>query len=68
MSDNTNAAESWLTVTEVAKRLRVADRTVRRWIELNYFPGTERTSPSRKAEYRIPLAAVQQFEQNRKLG
>lgn len=67
MSDNANTTNEWLTVTQTAQRLRVADRTVRRWIELGYFPGTERTSPQRKGEYRIPAAAVSEFEKNRKL-
>jgi excisionase family DNA binding protein len=66
MSDTSESSE-WITVTQAALRLRVTDRTVRRWIELGYFPGTERTNPKRKGEYRIPAAAVSEFEQNRKL-
>lgn len=67
MSNSADNAE-WLTVSQVAQRLRVAGRTVRRWIELGHFPGTERTSPQKKAEYRIPLEAVIAFESNRKVN
>jgi len=67
MSDISYRPDTWLTVSQAAKRLGVDGRTIRRWIESGYFPGTEKTSPQRKAEYRMPLTAIEQFERDRKI-
>lgn len=68
MADTPDKPAEYMTVTEAAKRLSVNDKTVRRWIELGYFPGTIRLSPQRKSEYRIPLIAVEQFEEARRVN
>ena len=65
MSDMT---DKYLTVTQAAERLAVTDKTVRRWIEDGFFPGTIRLSPQRKSEYRIPLTAIIEFEKQRKVS
>lgn len=59
--------DKWLTVTQAAQRLGVANKTVRIWIEEGFFPGTIRLSPVPKSEYRIPLSAIEQFEEQRKV-
>lgn len=68
MTDTPDKPDEYMTVTETAKRLSVNDKTVRRWIELGYFPGTIRLSPQRKSEYRIPLRAIEQFEEARRVS
>lgn len=62
-----DTGDEWLTVPEAAKRLRVNESTVRRWIYQGLLPGTERTSPG-QGDYRIPLEAITQFEKNRKVS
>jgi excisionase family DNA binding protein len=68
MTDMPDRPDEYMTVTEAAARLLVNDKTVRRWIERGYFPGTIRLSPQRKSEYRIPLKAIEQFEETRKVS
>lgn len=67
MHDTNDPQRDWLTVPEVAARFEVNESTVRRWIYDGQFPGTIRTSP-KKGDYRIPKAAVEQFEEQRKVG
>jgi excisionase family DNA binding protein len=70
MSNMTNAKDKpteWLTITEAAKRLGVSGKTVWRWIDDGLFPGTIRLSPQPKSEFRIPLAAIERFEESRKV-
>lgn len=57
--------DNYMTVPEAASRLGVTDRSVLNWIEKGYFPGTTRISPT--GPYRIPLAAIVQFEKNRQI-
>ena len=56
----------YLTVTQTAARLGVSDRAVLKWIKQGYFPGTIRISPT--GPYRIPIVAVEQYEQNRRVS
>jgi excisionase family DNA binding protein len=60
--------DQWLTVAQVAKRLGVKDtKTIRNWIEAGDFPGTIRHGKRPKSPYRIPLTAVLDFEESRKV-
>jgi excisionase family DNA binding protein len=61
-----NTTTVFYTVAQAAQRLAVDESTVRRWIRLGLLPGTERTSPRRRAEYRIPDSAITEFEEARR--
>ncbi len=50
--------EQWLTVEEVADRLRAHPQTVRRWLRAGQLQGT---SINRRAGWRIREAEVQRF-------
>ena len=60
------ANTDYLTVSDVAKRFKVTERAVQKWIRLGYFPGT--LQATRRGHYRIPLSAVEQFERSRRIG
>jgi excisionase family DNA binding protein len=49
---------NWLTVAEVASRLRKSTHTVRRMLQRGAFPGTKKMD----SQWRIPLAGVQTYE------
>ncbi len=55
----------FMSVTDASKRLQVDPSTVRRWIYAGFFPNTVRVSPKR-GEYRIPIRAVEIFEESRR--
>ncbi len=48
-----NETSSLLTVREVAKRLRVDDTTVRRWINNGILPAITLPHPGKRQAYRI---------------
>jgi len=48
----------WLTVGEVAERLKVSEETVRRWLRAGRLNGT---LLSRKAGYRVRADEVERF-------
>jgi excisionase family DNA binding protein len=52
-------SEQWLTVPEVAERLRVSQETVRRWIRASQLPVLDLGGP--KAGYRIREADLDAF-------
>lgn len=55
--------EKFLTVEQVAKRLRVSRSTITRWIGEGFFPGARQKNPRLKTSpFEIPLTAVEQFE------
>ena len=56
----------WLTVGEVAERFMVTERTVQLWIKQGLFPGT--LQATQRGHYRIPLSAVEHFEQTRRVS
>ena len=51
--------EEWLSVTDVAERLRVSEETVRRWIRSSSLPVLDLGGP--KAGYRIREADLDEF-------
>jgi len=52
-------ADDLLTVPEVAKRLRVSEETVRRWLRDGRLSG--RRLPSTRAGWRIPASELHRF-------
>ena len=57
-----------LSVTEVAQRLGVHPRTIRRWIHSGEFPNARQVRPIRRSPFRIPLSDVVAFELRRDSG
>ncbi len=53
------STDQWLTVGEVAERLRVNEVTVRRWIQRGELPALN--VGGRRPEYRIRQAAFEAF-------
>jgi excisionase family DNA binding protein len=51
-------AEQWLTVNEIAERLKVTDQTVRRWLRSGDLIGRNFGG---KAGYRVREADLQEF-------
>lgn len=60
--------EQKLSVTEVAERLGVHPRTIRRWIQSGEFPNARRVRPIRRSPFRIPMSDVIAFEARRDSG
>lgn len=59
----------YLTVAEVAKRLRVSRATITRWISNGDFPNARQKNPNLDTSpYEIPLQDVIDFEDRRKKG
>ncbi len=56
MSEN----EGFLRVSQVARMCGVSPRTVRRWVQAGFFPGTKR-GLGRTSPYYIPREAVESF-------
>lgn len=54
------------TVKEVARILRVSERTVRNLIERNRFPGAYRLDPKTRSTWRIPERDVLEFQRLQK--
>jgi excisionase family DNA binding protein len=57
------ADQDWMTVAEVADRLRVDDVTVRRWIRGKLLPALDLGSA--KAGYRVARADLEAFIRSR---
>ena len=51
--------ERWYTVSEVARRLRVQDKTIRHWIHQGRIRAVR--LPGRRSGWRISEQAVQEF-------
>jgi excisionase family DNA binding protein len=51
--------EQWLTVEEIAEKLKVSDETVRRWIRAKKLPVLDLGGP--RAGYRIRPSDLQTF-------
>ena len=59
--------EGFLKVRDAAERLGVNRKTIVRWIEEGYLPGSVRLNPMvPRSPYRIPVAAVEAIEKQRK--
>jgi excisionase family DNA binding protein len=58
------AEDRWLTVAEIAERLRVHEQTVRRWLRSGELPGR---ALGRKAGWRIREADLEEFMRRGKL-
>jgi excisionase family DNA binding protein len=52
------AQETWLTVTEIAERLKVTEQTVRRWLRAGKLSGR---NFSGRTGYRVREAELQRF-------
>lgn len=55
--------ERYYSVQEAADRYDVDPRTIRRWIDEGYFPGTSRKNPRNpKSHHKIPQSAIDYFD------
>jgi excisionase family DNA binding protein len=53
--------EQYVTVAEIAQRLRVHDESVRRWLRAGRFPNAIKLPDDRRGEWRIPVGDVRAF-------
>lgn len=60
--------ETYYSTSEVAERLRVSERAVRKYIDAGLLPGATRRSPLPKSAWRIPESAIDHFEEQREVA
>ena len=58
--------EEHLSTAKVAQRYQVHPRTVRRWIDVRYFPNAMKLSPAQRSDWRIPASDVEEFDRQRR--
>lgn len=60
------AMDNHLTVRQAAELLGCSTRTIQGWVHAGLFPGTFKLNPEKhNSPYRIPAAAVQNFQNRR---
>ena len=58
--------EEQFSTAKVAQRYQVHPRTVRRWIDVGYFPNAMKLSPAQRSDWRIPAGDVEAFDHQRR--
>lgn len=58
--------QNYFSTSDVAKRYRVTERAVRKWIADGLLPGSEKKSPRPHSDWMIPESAIERFDEQRK--